>query len=160
MLYFYRFFSNWNLNQDELKKFPHRGCFPNLLELSKFFCKYGRTKIFNHLLILFALSSSVLLVLTLLAENCNDLDKDYIALTLLIYLIVTRVKTDWLKSCVTHWTPTANSTYRYMTNSPLQMKHIPEALFIWPANNARFSEFLSLSSGANPTCPLSIIFHR
>lgn len=47
-----------------------------------------------NLLILFALSLSVLLHFTLLAENCNDLDKDYIALTPVIYLIVTRVKTD------------------------------------------------------------------
>lgn len=39
------------------------------------------------------------------------------------------------------------------------MKHIPEALLIWPGCNVWFSEFLSLLAGANPACPFSIIFH-
>lgn len=129
------------------------------MSYQSYFVNMEGLKFFNHLLILFTLSSSILLLLTLLAENCRDLDKDYIALTPVIYLIVARVKTD--PSAVQHTELSChNRTYRYMTNSSLQVKHIPEALLIWPGCNAQLSELLSLLAGANPTCSLSIIFHE
>lgn len=51
------------------------------LSYQSYFLNMEKLNFLNHLLILFALSSPVLLLLTLVAENCNELYKNNIAPT-------------------------------------------------------------------------------